>query len=89
MRNVDRRTEIVDDGVFLAVQSDWAQNISVGFSRMEGRPVGVVANNPLHTAGVLDIDASQKAARFVRFCDAFNIPLLTLVYVPGFLPGVA
>lgn len=80
--------EIVDDGVFVSVQADWAQNISVGFARMDGRPVGVVANNPLFLAGVLDIDASQKAARFVRFCDAFNIPLVTLVDVPGFLPGV-
>ena len=80
--------EIVDDGVFLSVQADWAQNIAVGFARMDGRPVGVVANNPLFLAGVLDIDASQKAARFVRFCDAFNIPLVTLVDVPGFLPGV-
>jgi propionyl-CoA carboxylase beta chain len=80
--------EIVDDGVFLSVQSEWAQNIVVGFARLEGRPVGVVANNPASLAGVLDINASQKAARFVRFCDAFNIPLVTLVDVPGFLPGV-
>ncbi|MFA5505541.1 MAG: acyl-CoA carboxylase subunit beta [Vulcanimicrobiota bacterium] len=80
--------EIVDDGVFVSVQADWAQNIAVGFARLDGRSVGVVANNPLHLAGVLDIDASQKAARFVRFCDAFNIPLVTLVDVPGFLPGV-
>ena len=80
--------EIVDDGVFVAVQADWAQNIVVGFARMDGRSIGVVANNPAFLAGVLDIDASQKAARFVRFCDAFNVPLLTLVDVPGFLPGV-
>lgn len=80
--------EIVDDGVFVSVQSEWAQNIVVGFARMDGRAVGVVANNPACLAGVLDIDASQKAARFVRFCDAFNIPLVTLVDVPGFLPGI-
>lgn len=80
--------EIVDDRVFVSVQSDWAQNIVVGFARLDGRPVGVVANNPSSLAGVLDIDASQKAARFVRFCDAFNVPLVTLVDVPGFLPGV-
>lgn len=80
--------EIVDDGLFVPVQADWAGNIVVGFARLEGRPVGVVANNPMTLAGVLDIEASQKAARFVRFCDAFNIPLVTLVDVPGFLPGV-
>lgn len=80
--------EIVDDGLFLPVQSEWAQNIVVGFARLEGRPVGVVANNPSSLAGVLDINASQKGARFVRFCDSFNIPLVTLVDVPGFLPGV-
>lgn len=81
--------EIVDDGIFVSVQAEWAQNIVVGFARLEGRSVGVVANNPAFLAGVLDIDASQKAARFVRFCDAFQIPLVTLVDVPGFLPGVA
>lgn len=80
--------EVVDDGIFIPVQADWAQNIVVGFARLEGRSVGLVANNPAVLAGVLDIDASQKAARFVRFCDAFNIPLITLVDVPGFLPGV-
>lgn len=80
--------EIVDDGVFVSVQADWAQNIVVGFARLDGRSVGIVANNPSALAGVLDIDASQKAARFVRFCDAFNIPLVTFVDVPGFLPGV-
>lgn len=80
--------EIVDDGVFVPVQADWAQNITVGFARLEGRSVGVVANNPMFLAGVLDINASAKAARFIRFCDAFNIPLVTLVDVPGFLPGV-
>jgi propionyl-CoA carboxylase beta subunit len=80
--------EIVDDGVFVNVQSDWAQNMMIGFARLDGRSVGVVANNPASLAGVLDIDGSQKGARFVRFCDAFNIPLVTLVDVPGFLPGV-
>ncbi len=80
--------EIVDDQVFVAVQTDWAGNLVVGFARLEGRSVGIVANNPAILAGVLDIDASQKGARFVRFCDAFNIPLVTLVDVPGFLPGV-
>lgn len=80
--------EVVDDGLFVPVQKEWAQNIVVGFARLEGRSVGVVANNPASLAGVLDIDASQKAARFIRFCDAFNIPLVTLVDVPGFLPGV-
>src|SRR3546814_13172895 len=65
----------------------FAPNIIVGFGRVEGRPVGVVANQPMQFAGTLDIDASEKAARFVRFCDAFNIPVLTFVDVPGFLPG--
>lgn len=80
--------EIVDDRLFVPVQRDWAANITVGFARMEGRSVGIVANNPTVLAGVLDIEASQKAARFVRFCDAFQIPLITLVDVPGFLPGI-
>ena len=80
--------EVVDDRLFIPVQSDWAGNIVVGFARLEGRSVGIVANNPAVLAGVLDIDASQKAARFVRFCDAFNIPLVTFVDVPGFLPGI-
>ena len=79
---------LVDDGEFLEVQSLFAQNIIVGFGRVEGSPVGVVANQPMHFAGCLDIDASEKAARFVRTCDAFNVPVLTLVDVPGFLPGV-
>ncbi|HEY4048812.1 MAG TPA: acyl-CoA carboxylase subunit beta [Acidobacteriaceae bacterium] len=78
---------IVDDGYFFEVHEHFARNIVVGFSRMNGRSVGIVANQPAHLAGVLDIDASVKAARFVRFCDAFNIPLLTLEDVPGFLPG--
>jgi propionyl-CoA carboxylase beta chain len=74
-------------GEFLEVQPLFAPNIVVGFGRVEGRPVGVVANQPLQLAGTLDIDASEKAARFVRFCDAFNLPVLTFVDVPGFLPG--
>ncbi len=80
-------SRIVDDGVFLEVQPDWARNILIGFSRLDGHVVGIVANQPRVLAGTLDIDASSKAARFVRFCDAFNIPLVTFVDVPGFLPG--
>jgi len=78
---------IIDDGEFLEVHADYAQNIIVGFARLNGRSTGIVANQPCRLAGVLDINASRKAARFVRFCDAFNIPILTLVDVPGFLPG--
>ena len=78
---------VVDDGAFLEVHRHFAQNIIVGFARLGGRPVGIVANQPAHLAGTLDIDASVKAARFVRFCDAFNIPLVTFEDVPGFLPG--
>ena len=78
---------IVDDGEFLEVQPLWAPNILIGFGRVEGRSVGVVANQPMQYAGTLDIDASEKAARFVRTCDAFNVPVLTFVDVPGFLPG--
>ena len=78
---------IVDDGEFLEVQALWAPNILCGFGRVEGASVGVVANQPMQFAGTLDIDASEKAARFVRTCDAFNIPVLTFVDVPGFLPG--
>ncbi|MDR1527260.1 MAG: acyl-CoA carboxylase subunit beta [Dysgonamonadaceae bacterium] len=78
---------IIDGGEFLEVHSDFAKNIIVGFARFNGRSVGIVANQPKMLAGVLDINASRKAARFVRFCDAFNIPLVTLVDVPGFLPG--
>ncbi len=78
---------IVDNGEFLEVQRDYAKNIIVGFARMNGQSVGVVANQPKVLAGVLDSNASRKGARFVRFCDAFNIPLVTLVDVPGFLPG--
>jgi len=78
---------VADDGYFLEVHADYARNIIVGFARLGGRSVGIVANQPAHLAGVLDIDASVKGARFVRFCDAFNIPLVTLEDVPGFLPG--
>ncbi len=78
---------IVDDGDFLEVHKSWAKNIIVGFAHMNGRSVGIVANQPKVLAGVLDINASRKAARFIRFCDAFNIPLVTLVDVPGFLCG--
>lgn len=78
---------VLDDGSFLEVQAAFAPNMVVGFGRVEGRPVGVVANQPLHLAGTLDIDASEKAARFVRTCDCFNLPVLTFVDVPGFLPG--
>ncbi|EQD47007.1 propionyl-CoA carboxylase subunit beta [mine drainage metagenome] len=80
---------VLDVGSFLEVHAAWAPNIVVGFARLDGRPVGVVANNPAALAGTLDIPASTKAARFVRFCDAFNLPLLTFVDVPGFLPGTA
>src|SRR5213076_473366 len=78
---------IVDNGEFFEVHEHFARNIVVGFSRLGGRPIGVVGNQPAQLAGVLDIDASAKAARFVRTCDAFNIPLLTFCDVPGFLPG--
>jgi len=80
---------LVDDGDLLEIQPSFAPNILVGFARLAGRPVGIVANQPLVLAGALDIDASDKAARFVRFCNAFNIPLVTFVDVPGFLPGTA
>ncbi|MCP4197850.1 MAG: acyl-CoA carboxylase subunit beta [Proteobacteria bacterium] len=80
---------IVDNGHFYEVQEHWGQNIVIGFARLDGFPIGIVANQPMHLAGVLDSTASCKAARFVRFCDAFNIPLITLVDVPGFLPGTA
>jgi propionyl-CoA carboxylase beta chain len=78
---------IVDDGHFLEVHEHYAKNMLVGFARLGGRPVGIVANQPAHLAGTLDIDASVKGARFVRFCDAFNIPLVTFEDVPGFMPG--
>jgi len=81
--------KVADEGDFFEVQKDFAKNIVTGFIRLEGRSVGVVANQPMVLAGCLDIDSSRKAARFVRFCDAFSIPLLTFVDVPGFLPGTA
>ena len=87
MHEVIRR--VVDDGEFLEVSERWAENIVTGFARLGGHPVGVVGNQPRSLAGVLDIDASNKAARFVRTCDAFNVPLVTFVDVPGFLPGTA
>jgi methylmalonyl-CoA decarboxylase subunit alpha len=86
---VDVIDSIVDNGEFLEVHSNYAQNIVVGFAKMNGMPIGIVANQPDYLAGVLDINASRKAARFVRFCDAFNIPIITLVDVPGYLPGTA
>ena len=79
---------VVDDGNFLEVHALWAKNIVCGFARFGGRSVGIVANQPAFLAGVLDIDSSKKAGRFVRFCDAFNLPIVTFVDVPGFLPGV-
>ncbi len=78
---------IVDDGYLFEVHEHFAKNMVVGFARLDGRPVGIVANQPAFLAGVLDINASLKGARFVRFCDAFNIPLITFEDVPGFLPG--
>ena len=81
--------KIVDEGDFFELKPDFAKNIIIGFARFDGRSVGIVANQPMHLAGCLDIDASLKAARFIRFCDAFNIPILTLVDVPGFMPGTA
>jgi propionyl-CoA carboxylase beta chain len=86
MKDVIRR--VVDDGDFFEVQEHWAQNIIIGFARLGGFSVGIVAQQPMILAGVLDIDSSTKAARFVRFCDAFNIPIITFEDVPGFLPGV-
>lgn len=80
---------VVDEGDFFEIQPNYARNIITGFGRMEGSPVGIVANQPMHLAGCLDIDASRKAARFIRFCDAFSIPIVTFVDVPGFLPGVS
>lgn len=87
MHDVIRR--VVDDGEFLEVHQHYAQNLIVGFARLNGRSVGIIAQQPAILAGVLDIDASVKGARFVRFCDCFNIPLVTFVDVPGFLPGLA
>jgi propionyl-CoA carboxylase beta chain len=81
-------TKVVDEGLFFEIKPDYAPNIIVGFGRLNGMTTGIVANQPMVLAGCLDIDASVKGARFVRFCDAFNIPIVTLVDVPGFLPGV-
>jgi len=78
---------VVDDGDFFEVQGGYAPSITIGFARIGGRPVGIVGNQPMILAGVLDIESSEKAARFVRLCDAFNVPIITLVDVPGFLPG--
>jgi len=86
IRNVIR--SIVDSSDFLEIQERWAANIVIGFGRIEGQTVGIVGNQPLVMAGVLDVDSSDKAARFIRYCDAFNIPLVTLVDLPGYLPGV-
>ena len=80
-------TRVVDESDFLDVHADYAMNIVVGFARLGGKPIGIIANQPAHLAGVLDIDSSIKGARFVRFCDCFNIPLVTFEDVPGFLPG--
>lgn len=79
---------IVDDSDFLEIQENWAKNIVIGFARLNGATVGIIGNQPLVLAGVLDVDSSDKAARFIRFCDAFSIPLITLVDLPGYLPGV-
>jgi propionyl-CoA carboxylase beta chain len=81
--------KVVDDEDFFEIQPDYAKNIIVGFARMEGVTVGIVANQPMVLAGCLDIDSAKKAARFVRFCDCFSIPIVTFVDVPGFLPGTA
>ncbi len=85
MREILR--SVADDGVFFEVHEHYARNLLVGFGRIDGGPVGIVANQPMVLAGTLDIDASLKGARFVRFCDAFNIPILTFEDVPGFMPG--
>jgi propionyl-CoA carboxylase beta chain len=79
--------KVVDEADFFEISPDFAKNIVVGFARIDGQPVGIVANQPQVLAGVLDIDSSRKAARFVRFCDCFEIPLITFVDVPGFMPG--
>ena len=85
MRDIVR--SIVDDSEFFEVQELFAPNAIIGFGRINGETVGIIGNQALYLAGVLDIDASDKIARFIRFCDAFNIPLLTLVDIPGYLPG--
>jgi propionyl-CoA carboxylase beta chain len=81
-------TRVVDDGEFFEIQPLWAQNIVIGFARLNGKTIGIVANQPAHYAGALDIHSSMKAGRFIRFCDCFNIPIITFVDVPGFLPGL-
>jgi propionyl-CoA carboxylase beta chain len=81
-------TTLVDEGEFLEIHALYAPNIIVGFARIEGESIGIIANQPSQLAGTLDINSSEKAARFLRFCDAFNIPILTLVDVPGFMPGI-
>jgi len=81
-------TRVVDNGEFFEIQPLWAQNIVIGFARLNGKTIGVVANQPAHYAGALDINSSMKAGRFIRFCDCFNIPIITFVDVPGFLPGI-
>ena len=78
---------IVDDSDFFEIQENWAANMVIGFGRMNGETCGFVCNQPLVLAGVLDVDSSDKAARFIRYCDAFNIPIITLVDLPGYLPG--
>ncbi len=87
MRDVVRK--LVDNGEFFEVHEHWAKNMVVGFARFDGRSVGIVGNNPAHLAGTLDINASDKCACFVRFCDAFNIPIITFMDLPGYLPGTA
>jgi len=84
----DVLTRVLDDGVFTEVQPNWAKNILTGYGRVGGRPVGIIANQAKVMAGCLDIDASDKASRFIRHCDAFNLPIVTFVDVPGYLPGV-
>jgi len=79
---------VVDDSDFFEIQELWAKNVVIGFARINGETIGIVANQPMYLAGVLDVDASDKAARFIRFCDAFNIPILTFVDIPGYLPGI-
>jgi len=78
---------VVDDGDYMEVNASWAMSVTCGFARIDGRPIGIVGNQPSHLAGVLDIDSSEKAARFVRTCDAFNVPIVAFVDVPGFMPG--
>src|SRR5438067_11046870 len=82
-------SRVVDDGEFYEVQPHFAANILIGFARLDGRSIGIVANQPKVLAGTLDYESSEKAARFIRFCDAFNIPLVVFEDVPGFLPGTA